>query len=216
VNHVATLSDAKLIEFYANNDEALAEIARGMSKERGETIDPKKLKADLTGGSAIVVQTERQWSLGQMFQAMLRLQLVIYHMQWRFLVAKDLSDDGFLTSDNPVSVFDPGGGATGGWGFASSRSAYFTFPLSQELCLMGLHDRSQDLQELSPAGVRAVNKGTITRADAQVYAPFNSDKVQAIVDRVLVSKGRRRVLLRKGIVVVEQSGTEGVPTGLSK
>ena len=53
-------------------------------------------------------------------------------------------------------------------------------------------------------GVRRVNKGAISRADAQLYAPFESDKVQELHDTATHARGRRkRVMVKKGVIVEE-------------
>jgi hypothetical protein len=92
----------------------------------------------------------------------------------------------------------------GGIGFASSRQAYFTFPISREICLIAAHEERPQRVSVSPYVTRQFNTAFITRADSQVYAPFREEKIQSLVDRLPKIKPRKgRVLLRKGTVVEE-------------
>ena len=172
-----------------------------MRERTGENIDTEEFLRKLTGGTVEVTQASREWSLREMFEAMLFLQKVIFSMKWTFLLApKD--DAGFLTSDNPVSLFDPVGGPLGGIGFASSPGAHFAFPISRSVALLAQHQQGPEIAELNAFRVRRVNKGTITRVDSQVYAPFGSASIQRILDIVVSQKTRSgKVLFSKGRVI---------------
>jgi len=138
-----------------------------------------------------------------MFGMMLFLQQVIFSMNWTFILAPE-DDAGFLTSDNPVSLFDPIGVPSGGIGFASSPAAHFTFPISRGVALLAQHRQGPETAELNGVRVRSVNKGTIARADSQLYAPFRLVSVQRILDSVVSQRSTTgKVLFRKGRVVVE-------------
>jgi len=201
INRLASLVTAKSLEFVANDKQALEWATAKIREDTGEDINPQEFQEKLTGGTCEVKQTNREWSLGQMFRMMLFLQQVIFGMKWTFLLAPE-DDAGFLTSDNPVSLFDPVGGPLGGIGFASSPAAYFTFPISRGVCLLARHLQGPETAELNGSKARSVNKGTITRADTQLYAPFASRKVQSILDSVF---GERtcsgKVLFRRGRVL---------------
>ena len=201
VDRVANLAQAWQLEMVVRDDRALQWVAQKFSEETGEQVDPEELKRRLTGGSVFLEQTNRGWSLQQMFKAMLTLQLVIFRMTWTFVLAPD-NDPGFLTSDNPVSLFDPLMGPARGIGFASSRAAHFSFPISRDMCLVATHGKAPYTSHVKPSTVRAMNKANITRADTQIYAPFNSAKIQKIVDDVVLPR-KRRVLIQKGRVVEE-------------
>lgn len=124
-----------------------------------------------------------------MFEMMLSLQKMIYVMDWFFLRAP-AGSDGFLASDNPVSVFDPMPRI--GIGFASSPAAYFTFPISKDICLIAQHQLCPEFHRLTAHEVRLRNADSITRADAQVYEPFKSSGVQRLFDHVAREKKPRR------------------------
>ncbi len=202
VNKLAALHEARKLEFIANNRSALESVVAQMQKETGEEQNVDDFRKKLTGGSAYVEQSDRGWSLKQMFESMLVLQKVIFRMHWCFLGTPD-SDDGFLTSDNPVSLFDPIEGSMG-IGFATSPAVHFTFPLSKEICLLAQPHPNPVRVRLSPSEVRRVNRGSITRADGQLYAPFRSGAVQKLFTEVSIQTRRpRRVLLKHGRVVEE-------------
>jgi len=202
MDRLASLMAAKQLEFVANDKRALEWATAKIREDTGEDIDPQEFHKKLTGGTVEVKQANREWSLGQMFQMMLFLQQVIFDMKWAFLLAPE-DDAGFLTSDNPVSLFDPvGGGPLGGIGFASSAAAHFTFPNSRGVCLLAQHQQGPATAELNGSKVRSVNKGTITRADSQLYAPFESASVQKILDSVVSQRtALGRVLFKKGRVI---------------
>ncbi len=202
VNKLAALHAARKLEFIANNRSALESVVAQMQAETGEELNVDDFRQKLTGGSTYVQQTDRGWSLKQMFVSMLVLQEDIFQMHWCFLRTPH-NDDGFLTSDNPVSLFDPIEGSTG-IGFASSPAVHFTFPLSKEICLLAQPHPNPGSVKLSPSEVRRVNRGTITRADGQLYAPFHSVAVQRLFDDVsMQTRKPRRVLLKHGRVVEE-------------
>ena len=63
---------------------------------------------------------------------------------------------------------------------------------------------SRLVQLTAASEVRRVNSGTITRADGQLYAPFNLGAVKKLFDAVSSQTKRpRRVLLKHGHVVEE-------------
>jgi len=203
IDRVTALVSAKQMEFIANNKQALEGVVAQLRERTGEEIDPVEFRKKLTGGTVEVQQTSRGWSVQQMFELMLALQRVIFAMKWVFLLAPEGSP-GFLTSDNPVSLFDPIGGPVGAVGFSSSPAAHFTFPISRQVCLLAEHQQGPNTAELNGSQVRSVNKGTIIRADSQLYAPFKSASVQKILHSVMGQRTRPgRILIRKGQVVEE-------------
>ena len=205
MDRLASLIMGKQLEFVANDKRALEWATAKIREETGEEIKPEEFQRKLTGGTVEMRQTNREWSLGQMFQMMLFLQQVIFDMKWTFLLAPE-DDAGFLTSDNPVSLFDPMVGRLGGIGFASSPVAHFTFPISRGVCLLAQHRRGPATAKLNGSKVRSVNKGTITPADSQLYAPFESASVQRLLDGVVSQRNTSgKVLLSKGRVVEESS-----------
>ena len=203
IDHITSLFHAEQMEAFANNDQAIRQFVEEHRRETGEDLDPLKFKEDLTGGSVVVAQKSKGWTLLQMFRMMETIHELIFRMHWTFMIASN-EDGGFLTSDNPVSLYDPVGGPRGAIGFASTPAAYFMFPLSRKLCLVGRHWKGSEVIKLTPFEVRRINTGAIARSDQQVYAPFWSNKIQKIVDNAVSHKpAPRRVLIRKGHIVEE-------------
>jgi hypothetical protein len=203
VNKLTELMEARRVEFIANNRAALESVVARIGAETGEKLDVEEFHKKLTGGSVVVKQTDRGWSLKQMVTSMMSLQKLIFVMHWCFMRAP-VDDDGFLTSDNPVSLFDPVGNPLGGIGFASSPAAHFLFPISKQICLLAEHSPNPPSVGVNASRVRRLNKGTITRADRQVYAPFNSAAVRKLFDFVYQQKNPpRRILFKHGRVVEE-------------
>lgn len=201
LNQIAALVEGKRLEFIAHHRPALESLVAKLDAKTGKKTDVDEFQAKLTGGSVYLSQKNRGWTVQQMFETMMTLQKVIYAMHWCFLRAP-ADTDGFLTSDNPVSLFDPI--ARFGIGFASSPAAYFTFPVSKDICLLAQHRPCQASQSLTAYEVRLRNRDSVTRADTQLYAPFKSTRVQKLFDCVAREKGKpRRILFQKGRVVQE-------------
>lgn len=206
INRRTALVSAKQLEFVANDKRALERVVTKIREETGENVDPEEYRKKLVGGTVELTQANRGWSVLQMFKMMVLLQETIFSMNWTFLVAPE-GDPGFLTSDNPVSLFDPMGGLLGGVGFRSSPAALFTFPLSRNVCLRARHTPAPQTVELNSSEVRYVNKGTVMRADSQLYAPFKSEPIQKLFDREISRRAATgktgKVLLSMGRVVEE-------------
>jgi len=204
INRVTALQSALKMEEWASVPENLELIAREQSESSGKQVTPEEIKKALNAGSVFLKQTNRGWSLQQMVRIMLVLQRIVYEMRWIFLVAKT-EDDGFLTSDNPVSLFSAPTTDVPGVGFLSSPDTYFTFPISRIICLLGKHfGPAQRTTRISSLDVRQVNKGTISRADTQLYSPFRSAKVQVLHDQAVLARGDpKRVMVKRGQIVEE-------------
>lgn len=101
INHLTELLSAKQVEFAASNTRFLESAAKEIRKTTGEEISAKEFQKRLTGGSVMVSQTNRGWSLRETFRTLLGLQTFIFRMHWTFLLTPP-DVQGFLTSDNPV------------------------------------------------------------------------------------------------------------------
>jgi hypothetical protein len=198
LNNLYTFMQAKNLEWIIGNEEIHRRLIE-RSKAEGDPIDLEKLRDDIKNGSTVLTQENRGWSIKRMFETADMLQDVIDLMHWSFLHA-DERDDGFLTTDNPVSVFDPL--SPRGPAFQSSREAHFLFPVSRTLCLLGTHYKLLD-RKCSAYEVRQINRQNIECADTQVYAPFKSEGVQKILNNQCADRKYSRVLLRKGKAVIE-------------
>jgi hypothetical protein len=201
IDRLSSLVTAKQLELLTKNRRRLESVVEMIKKDSGEIIDPEEFQNKLMGGSVELVQTNRGWSIRQMFSVMMELQQVIFEMNWTYLLAPEGSE-GFLTTDNPVSPFDPIGEKSGVVGFASSPAAHFIFPLSRDICLFAQHRRGSESHKLKGFEVRSVNRRMISRADSQLYASFKSPSVQRILDSVAAKKtATGKILLSKGRVL---------------
>jgi hypothetical protein len=208
LDFTANLIYAKTMELLASDKRALESVVGEMSERTGESIDVEDFRKKLTGGSVELHQKNRGWTVQEMFKNLMMLQQVIFDMKWSFLLAAH-DDDGFLTSDNPVSLFDPLASPLRGIGFRSSPASHFSFPLSRSVCLMAQHVPGSEARELNASQIRSVNRASITRADSQLYAPFVSSGVQKILNEVVRLKGGpKKVLFSKGRIVVEEENTK--------
>ena len=218
VNRAASLNAALQLEKFLSVPANLELAAREHSKSSGKLVTPQELRETLNAGSVYLQQNNRAWSLQQMIQVMMLLQRVVYEMRWVFLVA-DNEDEGFLTSDNPVALFSAPTTDVPGVGFLSSPDTYFTFPICRSICLLAKHlvGPALGVKQISPRGVRQVNKGAISRADDQLYAPFESAKVQELHNTAVRARGKRkRVMVKKGVIVEERDNCSPEDLGPSR
>jgi hypothetical protein len=199
-NRIDELLQAKKLEYMASNPHALKAAANSLSKKaRPITVD--ELHAKLTGGTVVVKQSNRGWSVRKMFEYLIAFQYTIADMRWQFAVAAE-DDDGFLTSDNPVSLFDPTARSIA---LASSPLAHFLFPVCRTVCLRAAHIGEEAVAQVSAQQVREWNGHCISRADTQIFAPFSSKGVQRLLNvRINQRLPRRQVLFDKGRAVEER------------
>ena len=94
------------------------------------------------------------------------LPRVIYSMKWQLLVAQTGMD--YVTSDNPVSFFEPFG--------LSQEYSELTFPISSEIALIA---SNKNLREgffpAPPLAALEINQRTISGATKQVYYCRDTD-----------------------------------------
>jgi len=196
INRIANTLNARLVEFVAQSDAHLGKFAKECEKEDGEMCDVKSLRKALTGGDVYLTQENRGWTLRQMFNSLIGLQELIFSMRWTFLTCAD-EDEGFLTTDNPVSVYDPT--APHAVAFRSSLNAYFTFPICRTVALVGDHLSTPRITKLTPFDVRGFNSDNMTNADRQLYAPFENRKVQERFEEIVRRRPKeKKVRLEKG------------------
>lgn len=203
MNRISNLITARNLQAAAQNESIMQEAAEEHSKKTGEMITADEFRRKLTAGSVELQQTNRGWSIKIMFQTMLSLQLTIDKMHWSFMEAP-ADDPGFLTTDNPVCLYDLLIAPHGRLGFANKKAVTFSFPLSRSLCLIAGYAPMTVHQKVDAARVRGINTANIERCDRQLYAPFESAKVQKILDRMIASrKTAGKVFFKQGRIVVE-------------
>jgi len=137
--------------------------------------EAKRLRQFVESGFE-VKQTNKAYSIGTTFKLMLSLIPVIERMSWAYCLTED--SQRFLTTDVPVSLYDPV--AFRGVGFASSREAEFRFPLSKNCCLVGNWQGLKGPRDIRPIDVRHLNRYAMSRARRFVYAPENSKRISEL------------------------------------
>lgn len=201
MNRISNLITARALQAAAQNESIMQQAAEERSKETGKRITAAEFRRQLTAGSVELKQTNRGWSIRMMFQTMLHLQIEIEKMHWSFLEAP-ADDPGFLTTDNPVCLYSPLVPQSGRLGFASNKAAHFAFPLSRSLCLIAGNVPMPVNQKPNAAKVREINTVNIGCCDRQIYAPFESGKVQRILDELVTDrKTAGRVFFKQGSIV---------------
>ena len=175
MNRISNLITARTLQAATQDESIMREAAEEHYKKTGERITAHEFRTKLTAGSVELQQTNRGWSIKIMFQTMLSLQLTIDKMHWSFLEAP-ADDHEFLTTDNPVSLYDLLIPQNGRVGFANKKAVTLAFPLSRSLCLIAGYAPMPISQKVDPARVRGINTGNIERCDRQLYAPLNPPK----------------------------------------
>ena len=202
MNRISNLITARNLQAAAQNESIMQEAAEEHSKKTGERITADEFRRKLTAGSVELQQTNRGWSIKIMFQTMLSLQLTIDKMHWSFLEAPT-ENPGFLTTDNPVCLYDLLIPQNGRVKFANQKTVSFAFPLSRSLCLIAGYAPMPVNQKIDPARVRRINTANIGCCDRQLYAPFESGKVQKILDKIASSRRAGKVFFKQGRIVME-------------
>jgi hypothetical protein len=167
----------------AHTPGALEQSIRDYEEETGESIDMpvKELRDFLLSDDYNLEQTSKGFWLGTVFRTMVALIPTIERMHWVLCVSK--GNESFITSDNPVALYDPTP-QMGGVGFASSPNAELTFPINRRVCLVCRWKGKEGIAHLSPFRVRQLNKRTIWQAYEYVYASERSSKIKNLVDKL--------------------------------
>lgn len=155
-------------------------------KETGETLDmnPQEVHDFLLSDQYTFEQTSRAWTIRKMFEGMLRIMPILERMKWTLL--ESTGGVSFLTSDNPVALYDPSPPSP--YAFAASPHSEVTFPISRKFCLLFRWRGPAGLAVMRPAGVQVVNKRTIQRAYRQVYASQCSTILAQLLDKIWQKK----------------------------
>jgi len=161
---------------------ALEVAIRQVEQETGQSLNrtPEQLREFIDRGEYTVQQTSKAWTIRMMWQTMLGFIPIIERMQWVFLESSGA--EWFLTSDNPVALYDPS--APHASGLASSPLAELTFPLGRRSCLLCRWKGRSGSVLLSPSRVRALNKRSVLRAYRFVFTPYKSKALRQLVDRL--------------------------------
>jgi hypothetical protein len=127
----------------------------------------------------------KTWTVHQMFDVGRAVHQAIQEMNW-MLIESDW-DEGFVTSDNPVCLFNPGSlGSPSPWKL--SKETHFFFPINRHVCLMGHTSREGSKFRTSGFGVRMINKLIISKAFRFVYATVKSSALETLINNSVAAR----------------------------
>jgi hypothetical protein len=142
-----------------------------------------KFMADVIAGEIPLAQENRAWNAKMMLQHADSTGQLIYNTRWTLLEA--LPETAFVTSDNPVSLFDPSVQTASPEGFKPGRDFQFTIPVSPRFMLIGERQPAPDRRMMvRPEDVNRANAVHMERAE-EVYASFESSELQAEFEKVV-------------------------------
>lgn len=113
---------------------------------------------------------------------LLKTETIIPHLlerNWCLCIAPDRTF--FVTSDTPLSVFDPKKDRPFFFGGFKEKTAEVVFPISPRVCLVLSHTRMQRVCRVSEQLVRKINRMTIAMAERFVLSPFKTKSLQRII-----------------------------------
>lgn len=156
----------------------------------GEQLEVEQVRSALQAvvdGNVIVEQSSKAWTIKQALESSNQLDELIESMNWNLFKAP--GGYAFISSDNPVVINDPLGRALGPKGYRPTKMTQLHFPLSATYLLMGdFLGPNETVLEASLDRLSKYNYNQILSAHREVYAPFESDELQAEVDRVFKEK----------------------------
>jgi len=127
------------------------------------------------------VKVDSQFSLAMILLA-IDLASTFSSMKWTFLEATE--DYKFVTSDNPLSFFDPTHDPKSFYGVGlSNRNIEITFPISKDLMFRGTWKQSEGYKKLSNKRVKDMNRRTVISALRFVFASKRSDILNKFVQK---------------------------------
>lgn len=182
VDKLAAQMNLLMARALASTPGAMEAAITQFEQETGQSLNrtAEQLREFIDRGEFTVQQTSRAWTIRVMCQMMLDFMPIIERMRWVFLESQ--SAEWFLTSDNPVVLYDPS--APHASGLASSPLAELTFPLGRTICLLCRWKGRSGRVLFSPSQVRALNKRSVLRAYRFVFAPYKSKTLRQLVDRL--------------------------------
>jgi len=128
------------------------------------------------------IKTDPQFSLGMIPILAKDLIPIFLWMNWAFLEATD--DYKFMTSDNPLSYFDPTHNPRSFYGVGLlNRNIEITFPISKGLIFLGTWKKIEGYKKLKSKLVKEMNRRTFISALRFVFASQNSDRLNRFVQK---------------------------------
>jgi hypothetical protein len=185
VSKMHVLAVMKTLETEGGLEDLIEEVAA----HDGERLDPAVVRQALQAvvdGSVRIEQTSKAWTIKEIFENAKALDALVSEMDWNLLKAP--ADTPFLTSDNPVIVFDPNRGSNPK-GYKPSKNTQLHFPISPSYLLVGDFSGRNGLVVDVPAEMVAkFNENQILSANKEVYASVRSEALQRAVDELFKAK----------------------------
>ena len=140
--------------------------------------------ARVADGKVGMRQESRSWSIKVMFQMMLAYMNLFERVRWVLLKPRDPADL-LITCDSPVVTQDTPKLSPGPGQYEPTKSFNFFFPVSRHYLLLGeFSDKPDTTGGLSHETVMQFHEIFVGRAYKQVYAPFRSNDLQRLVDKL--------------------------------
>ena len=138
------------------------------------------------------ITTDPQFSLRMIPTMAKSLAPIFFKMKWAFLEAT--GDYKFVTSDNPLSYFDPTHDPKSFFGVGLlNKNVEITFPISKDLMFLGMWKNFEGDKRLSNKCIRDMNRRTVISALRFVFASQYSDGLNRLVQKHKESVPRTRV-----------------------
>jgi hypothetical protein len=180
----------KLNFFMASHKEgfeaSIKRVERDTGKEIGMPIEELR-KFVLEGEYDITVIPEMSLAMG--IELVPKFTEIFFHMQWIFFTAPE--DYKFVTSDNPLSVYDPTYDPRSFWGIGLlNKNIEIVFPISGDIACLGIwkeNKRYPGLKEGFQKGnnriVKALDKRIVRTSFKYVFASYRSRILHAFVNK---------------------------------
>lgn len=138
------------------------------------------------------IRATPQFSLGMVALMARGFAPIFSKIKWAFLEAT--GDYKFLTSDNPLSYFDPTHDPKSFFGVGLlNKNVEVTFPISKDLMFLGMWKNFEGDKRLSNESVKKMNRRTVISTLRFVFASQYSDELNRLVQKYRDSAPRTRV-----------------------
>jgi hypothetical protein len=164
-------------------------IERGvkLGVKRHDTQEVRDALRAVIDGNVIIEQKSKAWTIKQALARSQDLEKLLESMNWNLFEV--IGDDAFITSDNPVVMNDPVGRVKGPRNYRPSKMTQLHFPVSPKYLLMGdFLGPNETVRKLTAATFMTFQRNQILSAHKEVYASFDSDELQALVDKIFKEK----------------------------
>jgi hypothetical protein len=178
----------------ASHKKGFADSIRRFEQDTGKEIgmSVEELRQFMLDDSKYKVKANPQFSLAMALSNLDKLTRIFFDMKWKFI--KATSDYKFLSGDNPLYYCDPTHNPHSFYEVGLiNKNVEVTLPLSSEVALFSSWKGRSGYAEGKNAHIKSINKRTILAASRFVFAPYNSDKINSLVQKHIGSAPKVRV-----------------------